>query len=65
MDMKEFVTMLYAIKDDKPFSVNFALQWSDENEMTIQGLVQRINIGALIAFFEKVASSQPAEYEEV
>jgi hypothetical protein len=58
----EAVEMLRAMRDDKPFAVDFSLQWSSTGGLTIQRLVSTFGLGLVVDFFERLALAEPPEY---
>jgi hypothetical protein len=64
MTIVEAVEMFRALRDDKPFAVNFALQHSTSGGLTIQELIRACGEGRLADFFERLAVSEPPQYPD-
>lgn len=64
MTIVQAAEMFRALRDDKPFAVNFALQHSTSGGLTIQELIRVCGESRLADFFERLAASEPPEYNE-
>jgi len=62
MTIVEAVEMFRALRDDKPFAVNFALQHSTSGGLTIQELIRVCGEARVADFWERLAVSEPPQY---
>jgi hypothetical protein len=64
MDIQQFIEMMRAVEEERPFEVGFQLRHSEEGGLTIQQLGSRCGYGALADFLAKVAGAEPPRYLE-
>ena len=62
MTLQEFIEMLRAIEDGRPFSVGFHLQADREGGVTLQKIVDRLGAGATADFLEKALAAEAPRY---
>jgi hypothetical protein len=64
VNMEEFVEMLHAIAEDRPFEVGFQLQHNSDDGPTLQSLCGDSGERPLAEFFDRVLAADPPRYVE-